>query len=161
MDRPPEKPSEETAKLVRAVLSSAECRRIPLRGFEDAFQSCTGERLPWQECRYESATEYLEAMPRSVCAIEKLTVVTKAGKTVEDLFVTLRDEKDDGAVSASSASSSDARIRAGSIGGRSACSDVRDSVDSAGMGEARSASALRSTVSLTFSINDNPHLDKL
>ena len=92
MDRPATMPNAETAKLVKAVLAAGDHLRIPLRHFEEEFLKCTGESFPWQHLNYASVPECLESMDQ-ICAIEKLTVINKSGRVVEDLFVTLREEK--------------------------------------------------------------------
>ena len=92
MDGPAEVPNAETAKLVKAVLAASDRHRITLKHFEEEFLRCTGESFPWQHLNYASVTECLESMD-SICAIEKLTVTTRNGRVVEDLFVTLREEK--------------------------------------------------------------------
>ena len=144
MDRPPEKPNDETAKLVTAVLKSQPHQRVPLKSFEDAFRQCTGESFPWQEWNYSSPSDCLEAFDR-VCAIEKLTVpLMLSGGHREELSVVLKEAD----------SASDKRDKnspsAEPEGSMSAWSSLSSLSDRGGP---------RSHVVLTFGIHDNTQLN--
>ena len=147
MEKRAERPNDETAKLVKAVLNSADGHRLPVRSFADSFRNIVGEAFPWMELDYSSASECLEAMS-DVCTIEKLTVNTKNGP-VEDLFVSMREEGKEGS------GIQTRNARSAVVGAASTGDAVRPTACTDG-GDEKLKSPL---CALTFSTNENPHLD--
>ena len=140
MDRPPEKPNDEMAKLVTAVLKTQPHQRVPLKSFEEAFRQCTSESFPWQEWNYSSPGDCLEAFDR-VCAIEKLTVpLMLSGGHREELFVVLKE-------AASAAVKKPSTEPEGSMSAWSSSSSLSDRCTS------------RPHVVLCFPIKSNPRLN--
>ena len=108
MDPSPRRPSPELKRLVKAVLSTEEGNRTPLKYFEETFRTRTNEtfQLHWQDLNYASASECLEMMS-DVCTIEKFTAPERTGSTSEALFVVLKESSDCGDGDGGQANASD------------------------------------------------------